>query len=584
MGPSHTQPHIHEENGAVEAAPCLRPLSPSGRRRRKPAACGAAMLAACALALALALAAPQPAEALGGISGICYVACTNAHIDGPDGGNVFEVTFPEYGITATGYCISGSVYGTPLPGTYPFTGEPADDGGFQITVNCRGAGMYENHYSPYGAQNVGGFKLYPFGSVEVLKRSAAPEVTDGNPCYRLDGAAYGVYADEACTREALSLTTDSSGRARSERVLAPGRYWVREKAAPEGYLPDPGTYPVDLAQEDCRTGAVPALHVEDAPLLAPVDALVQKADRETGVPVPLGDASLAGATFTVEHYAGRYASLGEIAAAGAQPARTWDVVTDEQGRASVGTGDLPGNGSGGSGLPLGTVVVREVQAPRGYLLPDPPALVRAVEPSPDEPGVAVYRVPTVADQVVRGDVALLKLGAGKDGGGAADSTGEGGAVGASADGGGTTPKVPLGGVAFDIVHLSTGEVAARLVTGEDGRASTEGLRPEGLDGALPYGLYEVREDPATTPPGYRTAEPFAVAVESNARTYCYEVVNELASAPEEPPAGNGPAEEAPPALLAETGDALARAPRCTALAAVVSATLAAAFALRRQRP
>ena len=88
----------------------------------------------------------------------------------------------------------------------------------------------------------------------------------------------------------------------------------------------------------------------------------------------------------------------------------------------------------------------------------------------------------------------------------------------------------------------------------------------------------------TAPPGYRTAEPFAVAVEGNARTYYYEVVNELASAPEEPQAGNGPAEEAPPAPLAETGDALARAPRCTALAAVVSATLAAAFALRRQRP
>ena len=152
------------------------------------------------------------------------------------------------------------------------------------------------------------------------------------------------------------------------------------------------------------------------------------------------------------------------------------------------------------------------------------------------------------------------------------------------DAAGATPQIPLAGVAFDIVHLSTGEVAARLVTGEDGRASTEGLRPEGLDGALPYGLYEVREDPATTPPGYRTAEPFAVAVEGDARTYCYEVVNELASAPEEPPAGNGPAEEAPPAPLAETGDALARAPRCTALAAVVSATLAAAFALRRQRP
>lgn len=540
------------------------------------------MLAACVLALALA--APRSAEALEGISGTCYVACTNAHIDGPDGGNVFEVTFPQYGISATGYCISGSVYGTPLPGTYPFSGEPAGDGGFQITVNCRGAGMYENHYSPYGAQNVGGFKIRPFGAVEVLKRSAAPDVTDNNACYRLAGAVYGVYADEACTSQVLALTTDAAGRARSECVLAPGRYWVREKAAPEGYLPDPGVYPVDLAQEDCRTGTVPAVCVADAPLVAPVDILVQKADRETGVPLPLGDASLAGTAFTVEHYAGRYASLGEIAEAGAQPARTWDVVTDEQGRASVGTGDLPGNGSGGSGLPLGTVVVREVQAPRGYLLPDPPALVSAVEPSPDEPGVAVYRVPTVADQVVRGDVALLKLGAGKDGGGAADSTGEGGAGGASADGGGTTPKVPLGGVAFDIVRLSTGEVAARLVTGEDGRASTEGLRPAGLAGALPYGLYEVREDPATTPPGYRTAEPFVVAVEGNARTYCYEVVNELVSAPEEPPADDEPAEEEPPAPLAETGDALARAPRCIALAAVISATLAAAFALRRQRP
>lgn len=542
------------------------------------------MLAACALALALALAAPRPAEALEGISGTCYVACTNAHIDGPDGGNVFEVTFPQYGITATGYCISGSIYGTPLPGTYPFSGEPAGDGGFQITVNCRGAGMYENHYSPYGAQNVGGFKLYPFGSVEVLKRSAAPEVTDGNPCYRLDGAVYGVYADEACTREALSLTTDPAGRARSERVLAPGRYWVREKAAPEGYLPDPGTYPVDLAQEDCRTGAVPAIHVEDAPLLAPVDILVKKTDRETGVGMPLGDASLAGAAFTVEHYAGRYASLEEIAAAGARPARTWDVVADEQGCAAVGTGDLPGNGRGAPGLPLGTMVVREVQAPRGYLMPDPSALVCAVEPSSDTTDMAVYRVPTVAEQVVRGDVALLKLGAGTGGDGAADSAGGGGVDGASADAAYAAPKEPLAGVAFDIVHLSTGEVAARVVTGEDGGASTEVLRPEGLDGALPYGLYEVREDPATTPPGYRTAEPFAVAVEGNARTYCYEVVNELARAPEEPPAGDEPTEEAPPAPLAETGDALARAPRCAALAAVVSATLAAAFALRRQRP
>ena len=149
--------------------------------------------------------------------------------------------------------------------------------------------------------------------------------------------------------------------------------------------------------------------------------------------------------------------------AGARPARTWDVITDEQGRATAGAGDLPGNGRGAHGLPLGTVVVREVRPPAGYLLPDPPTLVRAVEPSPDEPNAAAYRVPTVAEQVVRGAVALLKLGAGTSGDGAADNAGGGGANGASADAAGATPQIPLAGVAFDIVHLSTGEVAEMCI-------------------------------------------------------------------------------------------------------------------------
>lgn len=598
-----------------------------------------AVCVTCVLAVMLALAVPHTADARASISGTCYVACKNAHIPGANGGNVFEVTFPEYGITTTGYCISGSIYGTPLPGTYPFTGEPTSDGGFQITVNSRGAGMYDNHYSAYGAQNVGGFKIYPFASIEIFKHSAAPEVTDNNPCYHLDGAVYGVYDDEACTNEVLALTTDSTGHAQSDRVLTPGRYWVREKTAPEGYLLDPDIYPVDVAQEDCRIGAVPAAHVTDVPLLASANILVKKVDTENGVGTPQGDASLAGAIFIAEHYAGRYTSLEEIAEAGTEPTYTWQVATDAEGRATVGAGDLPENGQGAHGLPLGTVVIREMQAPEGYLLPDQTSVVCPVAPSPDDSAITLYCAPTFAEQVIRGDIAILKVGASEEEGNIVDNKEEGaidqeeeafthdtatslpGTTSSVSDtereernnptdpsesttnaenkqdesASSDTPanaetetptasKIPLAGVAFDIVHQSTGEVVARLITDEDGRASTEDLCPEGLDGALPYGIYEVREDPTTTPPGYRSAEPFLVTVEEKAHIYCYEVVNELVTPPDEPP-GDEPPYHTPPTPLVKTGDSLTRTLPCVTFAAMVSVVLAAALAarLRRQR-
>ncbi|RDB59928.1 hypothetical protein C1878_14750 [Gordonibacter sp. 28C] len=571
MEPSHVQPRKQRETGAVEAVCHRRSPSPPIAAR---ALC--ALAAACALALALALCGTARAEADESISGTCYVACVNAHIDGAEGGNVFDVSFPQYGITTTGYCISGSIYGTPLPGTYPFVGEPTDDGGYLVTVDCRGAGMYENHYSPFGAQNVGGFKIYLTGTVEVVKTSTAPDVTEKNGCYRLDGAVYGVYADEACTIEVLDATTDETGRARSAATLAPGRYWVREKAAPAGFVLDERAFPVELTREHCRTGAVPVLTVEDAPLLAPADVMAAKVDRETGVAVPLGDASLAGAVFAVEHYADRFGSLAEVSAAGVRPTRSWTVVTDEQGRATVGEENLFSDGRGGRGLPLGTVVVREVRPPAGYLPPDPSVFVCPVEAVPDAAGAAVFHAPVVAEQVVRGDVALFKFGS-------ADGTGGGSSSGGAPAGGdenADAPGKPLADVAFDVVLVSTGEVVARIVTDENGRASTADLHDAAACGALPYGTYEVREDPATTPPGYRAAEPFFVEVDENGRTYFYEVENELVRSPETPTSVDGPEEPA----LAETGDALGTLPRWAALAAAIGVTLAAAAAKRGRRP
>ena len=577
---------------------------PSRRARQEKTAFSFVFAVAVALAACLPCCAPQPALAApNSISGTCYVECLNPEIDGAQGGNVFAVSFPQYGIEATGYCTSGPLYGTPVPGHYPFTGTRADDGGYLIAIDCSGAQMYPNHSSPFGPQNVGGFSIYLYGNVELVKRgpegyaeavpeatlagaryelatpdgavqavlttdadgrataadvpngtytlretepshgygldagpqtvlvrggettrvesresalagaievaksSSLPGVTSGNPCYSLAGAVYGVYADAACEREVQHIVTGADGRGRGEAALWPGDYWVREIEPPAGYALDKRAYPVRLSVEDCRRGVAVRADAVDEPQLAPADVAVAKVDAETGLAVPQGDAALAGAVFLVEHYAGTFATPQEAEASGLSPTLSLTVVTDESGVARIDPASLPAN-SAGSGLPLGTLVVREVKPPEGYLLPKDAALACPVTSAGAGPLDALFQAPAVAEQVVRGDVAVLKVGDGE------------GTMGEQSD------KRPLAGVAFDILRAADAAPVARIVTGEDGRATTADLREDGQTGALPFGDYLVREDPATTPAGYEPAEDLHVTVAEDGRTYAYTVKNE----------------------------------------------------------
>lgn len=459
------------------------------------------MLAACLLAASILACAPSQAQAAPDtITGTCFVECTNAHVDGAAGGNEFCVSFPQYGLKTVGYCTSGALYGTPLPGNYPFTGVREDGGGYRISIDCSGAGMYPNHFSPNGPQNVGAFSIYPFGRIGVAKSSAAPDVTQGSPCYSLEGAVYGIYSDEACTMRAGTVVTGPDGYGECDDSLAAGRYWVREDSPPAGYAADAGVHPVRVEAGDRPGAPVPVIHVQDVPVLAPADVAVRKVDAATGLAVPAGDGSLAGAVFSIEHYDGFFQSVDQIADAGARPRNTWSAETDEDGRAFLDAALLPSNGMG-TGIPRGTVVVRETAAPRGYLPTDQTFVVR-IGAEGDAGATAAFAVPTVREQAVAGDLALVKFGE------PAGSTGE------------AALKQPLAGVAFDIVLASTGALAARVVTDADGCASTEALRVEGASGALPFGRYLVREDPETVPAGYAPAPEFeAVVAEDGCRLF-----------------------------------------------------------------
>lgn len=46
---------------------------------------------------------------------------------------------------------------------------------------------------------------------KIQKSSSNTTVTNGNDCYSLSGATYGVYSDKGCTKSVAILTTNANG-------------------------------------------------------------------------------------------------------------------------------------------------------------------------------------------------------------------------------------------------------------------------------------------------------------------------------------------------------------------------------------
>ncbi|MCL2826609.1 MAG: prealbumin-like fold domain-containing protein, partial [Eggerthellaceae bacterium] len=120
------------------------------------------------------------------------------------------------------------------------------------------------------------------GAVGVSKKSSNAALSDGNPCYSLKGAKYGVFSDGACTKQVQTIVTDETGNGASGATLVPGDYWVKEIAASPGYALDTTAYKVTLTLDACNNQAVPKAAVWEAPQSNPVDIVVRKIDAQTG--------------------------------------------------------------------------------------------------------------------------------------------------------------------------------------------------------------------------------------------------------------------------------------------------------------
>ena len=341
------------------------------------------------------------------------------------------------------------------------------------------------------------------GNGKIQKFSSNATVTNGNDCYSLSGATYGVYSDKGCTKSVATLATNANGNTDIVELRA-ATYYVKETKAPKGFQLDKNVYTMTV-----KAGETTTLKVSDTPKVT--DTLVElfKIDMETSKATPQGNASLEGAEFVWKYYDGYYTKDNLPS----EPTRTWTTKTiaekDSNNEVHYITrladsykvsGDSFYTQNGTICLPLGTITVEEKAAPNGYLLEG--AYMQAAGSSEQIKGVYVAQITedgelaalsgsnqySVSDKVIRGGVKIQKRDLETK-----DTKAQGGAI--------------LKDTAFEIISLNDNavlvdgklynknEVVKTIHTGVDGIAATDA-------DTLPYGKYRIEESNA--PEGYLT--------------------------------------------------------------------------------
>lgn len=402
--------------------------------------------------------------------------CAQHSAAAPVAGMKYNYTYTITAVDKSAGKVTGSLYF--VSQTQPATGE-VDSEGYLIGYQAL-AGVFSirREYN---------------GRLRLQKISADTEMTKANGCYSLKNAKYGVYSDAECRVQEAVLTTKEDGT--TDPVELPvGRYYVKELSAPAGYALDGTKYTVDVASDN--TAVVSA---KDHPQSAPVSLLLEKTDAQTQEAAPQGKASLADAYFTVKYYAGYYTK--DPAADGVKPVRTWVMKTDQSGKIAFQeaykvSGDAFYKDSAGRNvLPLGTVTIQETKAPEGYLMNDE-VYIRQITPAGAVESVDTYNNPTVPEEVVRGDLELVKF--------SRDPEED------------QDRKTPLEGICFEITSKTTGE-KAEIITDENGYASTQQLGEE--RGGLAYDTYIVHEK--NPPAGLAPVDDFEIAISGEGETLYY---------------------------------------------------------------
>lgn len=290
-----------------------------------------------------------------------------------------------------------------------------------------------------GMQDVfGAFYRTEYGKAKVRKDSANPQISNGNSCYSIEGAEYTLYENAACTVVAKTrsggnavIRTKANGDSDPVEVET-GSYYIKETKAPRGYALDTNAHVIEVIKDKTTTFAA-----HDVPKSNETGLLIQKLDKETGLPLPQGAASLAGAEYTIKYYdvypgenmseeeMGSAVSSRDAAMIGDKEA-LWVFETDEEGRIDMSqpdrylirekSADLYRNSSGKPTFPIGIISVQETREPDGYLI-DNTVRYASITESGSIENLSTLKTFTgdrgLKEQVIRGDISLKKSAEGR---------------------------------------------------------------------------------------------------------------------------------------------------------------------------
>ena len=296
--------------------------------------------------------------------------------------------------------VNGYHWRTLINGLYNEIMSKPDPVGYTVYgVDVSGYGTHDYTGQWVPKQDLLWGEYVPTGELQISKVSANPDITDGNDCYKLEGAQYGLYTDAGATNQINTLTIGADGWSNKVDGLTASTYYIKEIKAPQGYALDPTIYSIQV-----NGGTTATKELKDFPQSDPISVLLGKIDEETNANKPQGSASLANAQFTVKYYKGLYDS--DPAKQGVSPARTWVLKTNENGLTmlaptyKVSGDDFYYTSAGDPTLPVGTITIQETLAPEGYYINDE-VFVRQITTNGTNEFVDTYNEPKVPEQVIK---------------------------------------------------------------------------------------------------------------------------------------------------------------------------------------